>query len=50
MKTIKDTYESPNVDRIVADVRANIRTKADLEYCVCPLCKAALKILRGDNK
>ena len=49
MKTVKHTYENPTVDRIVADVRAGVRSKADLEFCGCPVCREALKIL-GDEQ
>ncbi len=49
MKTEKHSYESPSVDKIVADVRARIRSKADLEFCGCPVCKAALKVLGGER-
>lgn len=49
MKTEKHSYENPTVDRIVANVRAGIRSKADLEFCGCPVCKEALKIL-GDEQ
>ena len=48
MKTEKHGYESPNVEKVVANVRAGIRSKADLEYCGCPICKAALRVL-GDE-
>ena len=47
MKTEKHTYENPTVDRIVADVRAGVRSRADLEFCGCPVCIEALKILGG---
>ena len=45
MKVEKHTYESPSVERVVANVRAGIRSKEDLEFCGCPVCKEALKIL-----
>ena len=44
-----DTYESPNVLRVVADVRDGVRTKHDLEICGCPICTEALKILETDK-
>ena len=49
MRVEQDSYENPVVDRIVADVRAGVRSKADLEYCGCPVCKEALKVL-GETK
>jgi hypothetical protein len=49
MKTEKHSYENPTVNRIVADVRAGVRSKADLEFCGCPVCRKALKIL-GDEQ
>ena len=49
MKTEKHSYENPSVDRVVANVRAGIRCKADLEFCECPACREALKIL-GANR
>ena len=49
MKTEKHSYENPSVDRIVADVRAGVRCKADLEFCGCPVCREALEIL-GDEQ
>ena len=49
MRVEKHSYENPSVDRIVADVRARIRSKADLEFCGCPVCREALKIL-GDER
>ena len=45
MKVEKHTYESPSVERVVANVRAGVRTKEDLEFCGCPVCREALKIL-----
>lgn len=48
MRVEQDSYEEPVVDRIVADVRAGVRAKKDLEFCGCPICKAALKVLGGD--
>jgi hypothetical protein len=48
MKIERYSYENPSVDRIVADVRAGVRSKADLEFCGCPVCREALKIL-GDE-
>jgi len=50
MKTEKHTYENPSVDRVVANVRAGIRSKADLEFCGCPVCQEALKILGVKKK
>lgn len=47
MRVEQDSYDDPVVDRIVSDVRKGVRTKADLEYCGCPICKEALKILGG---
>ena len=49
MKTEQHSYENPTVDRIVADVRAGIRTKEDLEFCGCRICREALEIL-GDEQ
>ena len=49
MKTEKHSYENPSVDRIVADVRAGIRRKEDLEFCGCLVCREALEIL-GDEQ
>jgi len=49
MKTEKHSYENPSVDRIVADVRAGIRSKEDLEFCGCPICREALEILGGEQ-
>ena len=49
MRVEQDSYDNPVVDRIVADVRAGVRTKADLEYCGCPVCKEALKVLGGSK-
>jgi len=43
MKTEKHTYENPSVDRVVANVRAGIRSKADLEFCGCPVCQKEIK-------
>ena len=40
-----DSYESPNVLRVVADVRAGDKNKRDLEICGCPICTEALRIL-----
>jgi len=40
-----DNHESPNVFRIVEDVRDGVRTKRDLEVCGCPLCQEALRLL-----
>ena len=48
MRVEQDSYDNPVVDRIVSDVRAGVRTKKDLEFCGCPVCKAALKALGGD--
>ena len=45
----KDSYENPSVHRIVADVRAGIRRKVDLEFCGCHVCREALKILGGEK-
>lgn len=45
---MKDSYENPSVDRVVANVRAGIRSKADLEFCGCLVCREALEIL-GDE-
>ena len=50
MKTEKHSYENPSVDRIVADVRAGIRSKEDLEFCGCRICLEALKILGRERK
>ena len=50
MKTEKHSYENPSVDRIVADVQAGIRSKADLEFCGCPVCREALKMLEGEEE
>ena len=49
MRVEQDSYKEPVVDRIVADVLAGVRTKADLEYCGCPICRAALKRLGGNK-
>ena len=49
MRVEQDSYKEPVVERIVKDVRAGIRCKADLEFCGCPICKAALKVL-GDEQ
>ena len=49
MRVEQDSYENPVVDRIVADVRAGVRTKADLEFCGCPVCKEALRVLGGEQ-
>ena len=49
MRVEQDSYKEPVVDRIVKDVRAGIRNKADLVYCGCPICKAALKVLGEDQ-
>ena len=49
MKTEQHSYENPNVDKIVANVRAGLKSRADLEFCGCPVCKKALEIL-GDEK
>ena len=48
MEAEKDNYENPSVDRVVANVRAGIRNKEDLELCGCHVCRAALQIL-GDE-
>ena len=48
MKTEKHSYENPSVDRIVANVRAGIRSRMDLKLCGCRVCREALKIL-GDE-
>ena len=45
-----DSYESPNVLRVVADVRVGVRSKNDLEICGCPICQGALRILNGEAK
>ena len=45
----KDTYENPSVNRIVANVRAGIRSKRDLEICGCSVCREALKILEASE-
>lgn len=50
MKVEKRSYENPSVDSVVANVRAGIRSKADLEFCGCPVCREALKILGGEKK
>lgn len=50
MRVERDSYEEPVVGRIVADVRAGVRTKEDLEFCGCPICKAALKELGGKKE
>lgn len=42
-------HKDPVIDRIVKDVRVGVRIKADLEFCGCPLCNAALKILGGEK-
>jgi len=44
-----DSYKSPNVLRVVADVRDGIRTKRDLEICGCPICTQALEILEAEQ-
>lgn len=49
MKVEKNTYKSPSVDRVVANVRAGIRSKEDLKFCGCPICRKALEIL-GDEE
>ena len=49
MKTEKHSYENPSVDRIVANVRAGVRRKADLEFCGCPVCREALEILEDEQ-
>ena len=49
MKTEKHTYENPSVERVVANVRAGIRSREDLKFCGCPVCRRALEIL-GDEK
>ena len=48
MKTEQHTYENPNVDKIVANVRAGLKSRADLEFCGCPVCRKALKILEQE--
>ena len=50
MRVEQDSYEEPVVGRIVADVRAGVRTKADLEDCGCPVCKEALRVLGGTER
>ena len=50
MRVEQDSYKEPVVDRIVADVRAGKRSKADLEYCGCPICREALKVLGGKKR
>ena len=49
MKTEQHSYENPNVDKIVANVRAGLKSRADLEFCGCPVCRKALKILGGER-
>lgn len=49
MRVEQDSYEEPVVERIVKDVRVGVRSKKDLEFCGCPVCKAALKVL-GDER
>lgn len=48
MRVEQDSHDNPVVDRIVADVLAGIRCKADLKFCGCPVCKEALKRLGGE--
>lgn len=50
MRVEQDSYKEPVVGRIVADVRAGVRRKADLEFCGCPVCKEALKVLGGKKR
>ena len=45
----RDNYENPSVNRIVANVRAGVRTKEDLELCGCIACQAALEILEASG-
>ena len=45
----KDNYEIPSVSRVVANVRAGVRTKEDLELCGCYVCRAALEILEASG-
>ena len=45
----KDNYENPSVNRVVANVRAGVRTKEDLELCGCLVCQAALQILEASE-
>ena len=49
MGTEKDNYENPSINRVVANVRAGVRTREDLELCGCHVCRAALQIL-GDEQ
>ena len=49
MKVVKNSYESPSVERVVANVRAGIRSREDLKFCGCPICRRALEIL-GDEE
>ena len=43
-----DSYVSPTVLRVVADVRDGVRTKTDLETCGCPICQQALRMLNTE--
>ena len=49
MKVEKHTYKSPSVEKVVANVRAGIRSREDLKFCGCPICRKALEIL-GDEE
>ena len=49
MSKENDSYVSPTVLRVVADVRDGVKSKRDLEICGCPLCRQALELLEGDN-
>ena len=45
MSKENDSYASPTVLRVVADVRDGVRGKRDLEICGCPICQEALRML-----
>lgn len=45
----RDNYENPSVSRVVANVRAGVRTKEDLQLCGCYVCQAALEILEASE-